>query len=254
MFNNLKNRFALSMSAFTLAEVLITLGIIGVVAALTLPALITSNIEKARIANLQKIYSQMQNAWNMAVYENGSATNWNFAQTKTDEKNDKGQYILNNDGRLKFMELISPYFKKANIDDIEYEGSYSLDGREVVSSGETDDGATEGYIITADGFKLNVGWIQEPTNKLIADFWVTLPNEKKAIIGVTRFHFMVDKNKGFLPDGSTQSSFIYSCNVKNKSLAPSINGRTCTAWALRVGNMDYLRCNDLNFNGKTKCH
>lgn len=40
--------------AFTLAEVLITLGIIGVVAAMTLPSLITNYQEKQRVSQLKK--------------------------------------------------------------------------------------------------------------------------------------------------------------------------------------------------------
>jgi prepilin-type N-terminal cleavage/methylation domain-containing protein len=48
--------------AFTLAEVLITLGIIGVVAALTIPTLIT-NYERAQNLNrLKKVYSQLSQA------------------------------------------------------------------------------------------------------------------------------------------------------------------------------------------------
>ena len=41
---------------FTLAEVLITLGIIGVVAALTLPSLITNYRKKQTVAQLKKVY------------------------------------------------------------------------------------------------------------------------------------------------------------------------------------------------------
>lgn len=41
--------------AFTLAEVLITLGIIGIVAAMTFPTLITRNQNKALEASLKKI-------------------------------------------------------------------------------------------------------------------------------------------------------------------------------------------------------
>ena len=44
-------------SAFTLAEVLITLGIIGVVAALTVPAIITKYKKVVTIAKLKKTYS-----------------------------------------------------------------------------------------------------------------------------------------------------------------------------------------------------
>lgn len=41
-------------NAFTLAEVLITLGIIGVAAAMTMPSLIAEHKEKSTIARLKK--------------------------------------------------------------------------------------------------------------------------------------------------------------------------------------------------------
>ena len=55
-FNN-KRRFA-----FTLAEVLVTLGIIGVVAVLTVPNIISSYQKKVYVAQLQKAYNQISNA------------------------------------------------------------------------------------------------------------------------------------------------------------------------------------------------
>lgn len=45
--------------AFTLAEVLITLGIIGVVAAITIPGLITKYQKLATVVKLKKVYSQL---------------------------------------------------------------------------------------------------------------------------------------------------------------------------------------------------
>ena len=48
--------------AFTLAEVLITLGIIGVVAALTMPTLIAQHRKKALQTALLKTYSELQQA------------------------------------------------------------------------------------------------------------------------------------------------------------------------------------------------
>lgn len=45
-------------TAFTLAEVLITLGIIGVVAAMTLPTLVQKHQEKVTIAKLKKVIRQ----------------------------------------------------------------------------------------------------------------------------------------------------------------------------------------------------
>lgn len=54
---------------FTVAEVLITLGILGIVAAMTLPALIQSNNNKVVEARLKKFYSAINQAILMA--ENG---------------------------------------------------------------------------------------------------------------------------------------------------------------------------------------
>lgn len=56
---------------FTLAEVLITLGIIGVVAALTLPALIQNTQKKELEAGLKKGASEIAQALNMYQAENG---------------------------------------------------------------------------------------------------------------------------------------------------------------------------------------
>lgn len=58
--------------AFTLAEVLITLGIIGVVAAMTLPSLITNYQEKQRVSQLKKVYSALSQAFVSALQENGT--------------------------------------------------------------------------------------------------------------------------------------------------------------------------------------
>jgi type II secretory pathway pseudopilin PulG len=62
--------------AFTLAEVLITLGIIGVVAALTIPTLMANHRKKVVETKLEKIYSVMNQAINLTNAEYGDVTNW----------------------------------------------------------------------------------------------------------------------------------------------------------------------------------
>ncbi|MDR1326831.1 MAG: type II secretion system GspH family protein [Heliobacteriaceae bacterium] len=64
--------------AFTLAEVLITLGIIGVVAALTIPALVAKHNKKIAEIRLQKFYSAFNQAINLANPEYGPMAEWNF--------------------------------------------------------------------------------------------------------------------------------------------------------------------------------
>ena len=51
------NNLARVRHAFTLAEVLITLGIIGVVAAMTMPTLIQKQNERETVVRLKKIHS-----------------------------------------------------------------------------------------------------------------------------------------------------------------------------------------------------
>ena len=62
--------------AFTLAEVLITLGIIGVVAAMTIPTLLTKMDHNAKIAKLQKSISIMNQAMQMSIHDNGEYDGW----------------------------------------------------------------------------------------------------------------------------------------------------------------------------------
>lgn len=57
--------------AFTLAEVLITLGIIGIVAALTIPTLMNSINEQSNRTALKNFYSIISNATNQIMAENG---------------------------------------------------------------------------------------------------------------------------------------------------------------------------------------
>ncbi len=65
-------------SAFTLAEVLITLGIIGVVAAMTIPTLISNYNKKVVEVKLQKMYALMSNAIAMSVVDHGETISWNY--------------------------------------------------------------------------------------------------------------------------------------------------------------------------------
>lgn len=64
---NIQNRFA-----FTLAEVLITLAIIGVVAAMTIPTLVAKVQNKELETAFKKNYSVIQNAYEKAFDDNGS--------------------------------------------------------------------------------------------------------------------------------------------------------------------------------------
>ena len=74
-------------SGFTLAEVLITLGIIGVVAAMTIPTLMMNYQKQVWESKLKKAYSVATNACErMLVEENVflSKTDWDSFETSWD--------------------------------------------------------------------------------------------------------------------------------------------------------------------------
>mgnify|MGYP000268899574 FL=1 len=66
--------------AFTLAEILVTLGIIGVVAALTMPALIANHKKQVVISRMQKFYTTINQAVKFSEAENGDAADWQSAE------------------------------------------------------------------------------------------------------------------------------------------------------------------------------
>ena len=68
---------------FTLAEVLITLAIIGVVAALTIPTVIANYNQKAQYTAFMKSYNTLQNAFTLGMTQNGNpAINFDNATEK----------------------------------------------------------------------------------------------------------------------------------------------------------------------------
>lgn len=66
----------MKLKAFTLAEVLITLGIIGVVAAITIPGLISNYQKKQTVTKLEKVYSILNQAIKLSEEEFDSIESW----------------------------------------------------------------------------------------------------------------------------------------------------------------------------------
>lgn len=93
----IKNRF----DAFTLAEVLITLGIVGVVAVLTLPALIQYYQEQVIVSQAKKSYSSLLNAINLMKSEEGGT--------------DYTLIFGTNETKEKMVESFAKYYKNAKV-------------------------------------------------------------------------------------------------------------------------------------------
>ena len=88
-------------NGFTLAEVLITLGIIGVVAAMAIPGLITSVHKTTTAIKVKKFYSVVNQAMRLSSIDNGEPEGWILPKRPFNYKDN-----------LKYMnEYFSPYMK-----------------------------------------------------------------------------------------------------------------------------------------------
>jgi len=83
-------------NAFTLAEVLLTLAIIGVVAALTIPAVVTKVTKDQYVVGLKKAYNTLKAVEREAVQEHGPTENWNLGHStpQYDPTKDFEKYFL----------------------------------------------------------------------------------------------------------------------------------------------------------------
>lgn len=71
---------------FTLAEVLITLGIIGVIAAMTIPVLVQNYKKHIAETRLKAFYSTINQALKLSENYNGDYREWDYSQDPTDQE------------------------------------------------------------------------------------------------------------------------------------------------------------------------
>lgn len=209
-------------SAFTLAEVLITLGIIGVVAAMTIPTLISKYHEKQTYTRLKETYSIIAQALRSVEEEYGTPDDWNLSQE-----------FYKSEDSLKIAKILLTSIKVAQDCGVETNTScmYSKNYKYLNGNPAGNYGGNGTYkIVLLNGTSISFGKWNE--NELI-DFFVDTngvlpPNQ----IGRDLFTFGYVKNKGLHPLGDP--SLAYDCN-KNST------GWGCTYYLLHHRNMKYLK-------------
>ena len=96
----------MTQKAFTLAEILITLGIISVIAALTISNVIQDYQKKQTVVQLRKVYNDINNAVKLSEVDNGPMSQWDYVQTT----------CSNYECLTPFLEkYYLPYFKDAKL-------------------------------------------------------------------------------------------------------------------------------------------
>ena len=236
-------------AAFTLAEVLITLAIIGVVAAMTIPTLIKNYQEKVTVTKVKKIYSNLTNAHKMVEAMNGyGAISGAYDETKTPAENT--QAIVN---------LYKPYFKISK--DCGFEPGCLTSGYLRSLSGvehlDYDNVTNEYKLLLADGMALWF-YVAPEIDTETGEERITM-NIKVDVNGYAKpyqwgkdvFEFYITDN-ATIPSGGNNSYYPFDWYCKN-NLVSREAGFGCSAWVVEHGNMDYLHCDDLSWDGKHKC-
>lgn len=249
----------MNQRGFTLAEVLITLAIIGVVAAMTIPTLIADYQEKQTVSRLTKAYAVISNAYQMARVANGDLSSWGLTNSTVVIEDGETTYPSGLKSNQLFYDKLAPFLKvikRTTSESISEYNVYTLDQREIKSGMPSD------ILLLADGTAIFGGWINDfkcaDREGYCGDFAVDINglDNPPNTFGRDLFSFEIYKN-GIRPTGTKDTpidtrTFAYSCKMKDSSLAQ--NGYGCTAWVIYNKNMDYLKCRDeLSWDGKHSC-
>lgn len=221
----------MNVKAFTLAEVLITLGIIGIVAAMTLPAIVTDYRQKETVSRLKKTYSTLNQA---ILFTQKDFDLYQYWQTPSEIGKD-----------AHFEKYWKPYLKNITICTTAKTCNYSTEtpwvyrngaGVEVTIAGENV--LRQGIYLT-DGTFILIGednhWIS-PTNGGLEYhmqyIWIDTNGYKPPnMMGKDFFRLIIasDTNK-LLADGISSSEE----NI-NASCSKNSNGSYCAAKIIRDG-------------------
>lgn len=233
---------------FTLAEVLIVLGVIGVVAQMTIPSLIVSQTEKTTVVALKKTFATLSQAYKIAIAENGTPNAWGLTND-TAGANKLGSYI-------------APYLKiTKNCGATQGTGCFASYYVYLIGFGgpAPNDDNNLYKVILADGMSVGMrvsdancaqNWGSSPALQTICGKFTIDINGLKGpnITGKDYFEFYFTKD-GVVPTGSAME---YVVTFDNSCL--TLGGEGCAAWVLYSENLDYLHCSDLSWDGKHECN
>ena len=227
--------------AFTLAETLIVMGIIGVVAALTIPNLNSSTADKEKVAKLKKVYSNLEDAVGRAEAVYGPMSDWGISN------------LNGNDDATKVAERLGDFLKvsktcglttnsaclSTSLKDISGNTVSIYDGYDPASGNST---YTYKYIL-ADGTGLG---IKATSGQIALTVDLDGPNKGASTLGKDIFTFYISswgngegRNWTLITDpmidGLTSVADLTSYFKTGNYLA---------TWVIQNDNMDYLKATE----------
>ncbi|MBR1680463.1 type II secretion system protein [bacterium] len=216
--------------AFTLSETLIVMGIIGVVAALTLPNLNSSTGDKEKVAKVKKIYSNLNDAYGRVEAVYGPSKEWLTGD------------FFNDTNRIteRFMDFLkvskaceSGTGKGCFYDNLKGPGGSMVSGVNIVAFSRS--------CILADGASIAFG-VAYGTQYIFVD--IDGHNKGQNTYGSDIFVFKFDNASNYELVPYKPASFsTYLTDLKSGGARVYASG-----WIIDYDNMDYLK-----FDSSGKC-
>lgn len=241
---------------FTLAEVIIVIGIIGIIAAMIIPSIMNDFRDRAYVMQLKKTINTLQNALTNAIAVEGPMDSW-YNGTVSDDATDSVNDILS-----KYLQLAKNCKRNTGQGCVpasykylssSVNGNYNVvgDGSTMASKMVFSNGSTFTYYVvgpssTSIGYilgSIDVNGLKEPNRYGYDVFQIYIYGDEYA------------KANGFksevvIPRGSTTlAPQEVGCNKGSSSSRGTITGTgfECTAWAYYMENEDYKYVTDLNW-------
>lgn len=210
--------------AFTMAEVLMVIAVIGVTASLALPNLSNNMEEKKTVSALRKIYAELDTAYQAVVAQYGRPPEWADITNSTSDEAMTAEFFG------KFNRVLS------NTSTSQSRVTRLKDNSEVEYNVKS-----MSDIISGLSTKTQNNSCTGEMGNLIVD--VNGHKKGENTIGRDKFTFYMCYEEGLVPSGDSASGPI-ATNTNNDN----------AAWVIKAGNMDYLKCaSQLNWNTKRTC-
>lgn len=238
--------------AFTLAETLIVMGVIGIVATLTIPSLTNSTNNKDTVAKVRKAHSNLEDAFGRMIAQYGEMTEW----SETLSTNSFGNRMVSSMKLTKNCQAGATgncFATNTNIFNSSGTASNNVHSNTSIYKAILASGMSVAFYVDNVSCQRDV-----TTNNAMA------PSDLKQVCGVALvdvdstkgkhkhgtdlFQFYLTRH-GFYPvgfDGDTTMKYLDNCTKVGSNVTADAQG--CTAWVINNGNLDYK-----NTNAEGKC-
>ena len=216
----MKNIITQFKKAFTLAEVLITLVIIGVIAAMTIPTLINKTQKQETVSRVKKAYSTLQSSIHKMALDKG------YPQGDYSFITDANSFFDSFEKTVSIMKIC-----KGSGECIPFSAKQLGGGNDAINGYTNAVITSDGVIYTFGAFDSSVfGILDEDKDAYIGRFWVDVNGDKgPQTFGKDLFAFVLIQGKGVLPAGYGNTN---TCNKYS-------TGVSCTARVLRESAINY---------------